>query len=505
MRARPSPLLLIGVAPLLPVLVGSAVNIWYNATQIDPLLTPAQQARFMRTVLVFNALIYPPLTAVWIAVVRSLREPLRRLTAGLPVEHARLERARRRVINLPWWAVVLPGTGWLLCIPVFLAALVRTPDALDPRLYVHLPVSFAISAMISITHGFFLIELLSQRLLYRAFFRDARPWAMRGALALSLRARGVVWWLAAGVCPIGSLLLLTLVPENADMPGFARVVAIIGIVLGFAVAWLVSRLVTEPVEELRGAAQRVAAGDLEVEVAGRRADEFGPLIDEFNHMVAGLREKRRVEENFGRHVGPAVARRILERDGLGGAEEEITVVFVDIRNFTARAAAAPPAQIVALLNLFLTEMVDAIERHGGLVNKFLGDGLMAFFSDSTGRADHADAALAAAREMLERLQRLNARLTESGDAPVAIGVGVHTGRAVVGSVGTPRRMEYTVIGDTVNVASRVEGLTKVLGEPLLLTDATRAALRAPAALRELPAQAVKGQPAPIVVFTPTPR
>ncbi|HET7342719.1 MAG TPA: adenylate/guanylate cyclase domain-containing protein [Methylomirabilota bacterium] len=478
------------------------MNIWYNATQIDPLLTPAQQARFMRTVLVFNGLIYPPLTAIWIAILLSLREPLRRLTAGQPVDPGRLERARRRVINLPWWAVVLPGLGWVLCIPVFLEALVRTPDSLDARLYVHLPVSFAISAMISITHGFFIIELLSQRLLYRVFFRDARPWAVRGALALSLRARGVMWWLAAGVCPIGSLLLLTLVPENADMPAFARTVAVIGIALGFAVAWLISRLVTEPVEELRAAAQRVAAGELEVEVAGRRADEFGPLIDEFNHMVAGLREKVRVEENFGRHVGRAVARRILERDGLGGAEEEITVVFVDIRNFTARSAAAAPTRIVSLLNLFLTEMVEPIERHGGLVNKFLGDGLMAFFSEGTGRADHADAALAASREMLERLARLNERLGAGGEAPIAIGVGLHTGRAVVGSVGTPRRMEYTVIGDTVNVASRVESLTKVLGEPLLLTEATRAALRAPAALRALPPQEVRGQPAPIAVLTP---
>jgi adenylate cyclase len=456
----------------------------------------------MRTVLVFNGLIYPPLTAIWIAILLSLREPLRRLTAGEAVEPGRLERARRRVINLPWWAVVLPGSGWLLCIPVFLEALVHTPDPLDQRLYVHLPVSFAISAMISITHGFFIIELLSQRLLYRVFFRDARPWAMRGALALSLRARGVMWWLAAGVCPIGSLLLLTLVPENADMPAFARTVAVIGIALGFAVAWLVSRLVTEPVEELRAAAQRVAAGHLEVEVSGRRADEFGPLIDEFNHMVAGLREKVRVEENFGRHVGPAVARRILERDGLGGAEEELTVVFVDIRNFTARSASAAPTQIVSLLNLFLTEMVDAIERHGGLVNKFLGDGLMAFFSEGTGRADHADAALTASREMLERLEGLNERLARTGVAPIAIGVGLHTGRAVVGSVGTPRRMEYTVIGDTVNVASRVESLTKVLGERLLLTEATRAALRAPTVLRALPPQAVKGQPAPIAVLTP---
>jgi adenylate cyclase len=168
-------------------------------------------------------------------------------------------------------------------------------------------------------------------------------------------------------------------------------------------------------------------------------------------------------------------------------------VFVDIRNFTARSAAASPGQVVEVLNLFLTEMVDVIEqRHGGIVNKFLGDGLMALFSEWTGRPDHADAAVAAGREMLQRLQALNVRLGAAGEPPLAIGIGIHTGRAVVGSIGSPRRMEYTAIGDAVNVASRVESLTKVVGVPLLLTAATRQALSVSPSLELLPAQEVRG-------------
>jgi class 3 adenylate cyclase len=177
-------------------------------------------------------------------------------------------------------------------------------------------------------------------------------------------------------------------------------------------------------------------------------------------MVAELRDKRRIEEDFGRHVGERVARKILERaGGLGGAEEELTIMFVDIRNFTARAEASSPEQAVALLNVFLTEMVDVIEQRHGIVNKFLGDGLMAMFAAWTGRLDHADAAVAAGREMHERLQRINARLADAGEPPLALGIGIHTGRAVVGSIGAPRRMEYTAIGDTVNVASLVEDIT----------------------------------------------
>src|SRR5262249_867020 len=142
-----------------------------------------------------------------------------------------------------------------------------------------------------------------------------------------------------------------------------------------------------PVDELRRATQAVADGNLDVRIPDLRADEFGLLIDGFNTMVAGLREKRRVEDNFGRHVGTRVAQQILARDrGLGGVEEEVTILFVDIRDFTTRSEASAPAEVVSLLNLFLAEMVEVIEqRHGGIVNKCLGDGRMALFGGVRGR------------------------------------------------------------------------------------------------------------------------
>jgi adenylate cyclase len=273
-------------------------------------------------------------------------------------------------------------------------------------------------------------------------------------------------------------------------------------VFGLTTAWLVGILVSEPVRELKQAAQRVAAGDLGLRIGLLRADEFGPLIDEFNRMIVELREKNRLKETLGAHVGQQAARRILERNpGLGGVEEEVTVVFVDIRNFSARCAKSTPQQIVSLLNLFLTEMVEVVEqKHSGMVNKFLGDGFMALFGGWDGAEAHADAAVAAAREMLVRLEDLNRRLIRQGDVPLAIGIGIHTGPAVVGSLGSPQRMEYTAIGDTVNVASRLEELTKSLGAPLLLSAATRAALRACPKVEELPPQRIKGQSEPLVVY-----
>jgi adenylate cyclase len=485
------------------MLIGSAINIWYNVTNIEPLLTPGQRAIFMRTVGLYNGLVYPVLGAAWVWLLLSLRAPFREQMQGGIRDRARRLAAQRLVINLPWWAVGLAVVGWGLCAPVFLYALARSPEPLNPLLYAQLPVSFAVSGLIAITHGFFTLELLSQRLLYPVFFRDSRPAKTPGAFALSLRARGVLLAVSAGVCPVVSLLLLTLAPRPPGENNVAFTLAVggLGIALGLVTAWLLGRLVTKPVDELQKATEAVATGDLSVRISDLRADEFGELIDGFNRMVAELRDKRRIEEDFGRHVGHRVARQILERPGgLGGVAEELTIMFVDIRDFTARSEASSPEQAVALLNVFLTETVDVIEqRHGGIVNKFLGDGFMAMFAEWTGRSDHADAAVAAGCEILQRLGDINGRLHATGELPLAIGIGIHTGRAVVGSIGSPRRMEYTAIGDTVNVASRVESLTKVVGAPLLVTEATRKALRVPPPLEALPAQQVKGH-APVAVL-----
>jgi len=238
----------------------------------------------------------------------------------------------------------------------------------------------------------------------------------------------------------------------------------------------------------------------------QRPDEFGLLISEFNRMIRELREKEQLRETFGLHVGRHAAERIMANDpGLSGTEETITVMFCDIRNFTARCARQAPDRIVRLLNAFLSEMVRIVEEtHGGMINKFTGDGFMALFGVGGSPVQSADAALKASQDMLRALSDFNARTLEQepGFEVLAIGIGLHTGRAIVGSIGSPKRMEFTAIGNTVNVASRVESLTKILGRPIVLTQAARDALAAPPELIELPAQQVKGVEQPLKLFAP---
>jgi adenylate cyclase len=147
-------------------------------------------------------------------------------------------------------------------------------------------------------------------------------------------------------------------------------------------------------------------------------------------------------------------------------------------------------------------MVEIVEaEHGGMVNKFLGDGFMAIFGAGSGVATQADDAVAAGCSMLRRLELFNADLVRANEAPLEIGIGINTGRAIVGSIGSSERMEFTVIGNTVNVASRIEGLNKTLGTSLLLSKATKDHLSRPIKLRALPSRQVKGVEAPVEIFT----
>jgi adenylate cyclase len=221
-------------------------------------------------------------------------------------------------------------------------------------------------------------------------------------------------------------------------------------------------------------------------------------------MVVELRDKERLRRVFGLHVGKQVAEQILARDPkLGGTEQNVTIMFVDLRGFTARASRADPTTTLNILNRFLHAMVHVVENeHGGMVNKFLGDGFMAVFGAGPSANAHAERALGAARAMVQRLETLNAELAATGEAALAIGIGINTGAAIVGSIGSPERMEFTVIGNTVNLASRIEGLNKPLGTTVLLSTATHDALEKRDDLIELPAQQVKGVDEPVRVFTP---
>lgn len=492
-------LLLVGISPIVANLIGSAFNILYNQQQIWPILSEAQRERFDLCWQLFNLVVYPVAVACWAAPLFWLRGTHRAMLAEKAVDQNTLLVAQRTVINLPWWILIVAGISWLICIPVFPAALAMVPGKLSPVVVWHLITSFVTASLIAITHSFFAVELVSQRALYPVFFRQTSLANVPGAVPLNITARGILWALSAVVSPIVSLVLLLIVPDASHQsPAFGVAVGLVAIAFGLTTAWMLSKLIAVPVRQLKDASMRVADGDLDVRVHLQRADDFGPLIEGFNTMVEGLQERERLQETFGRHVGQEAARQILQQgEGLVGSEQEISVMFVDVRDFTAHSSTHSPQEVVSALNIFFRSAVETVESHGGMVNKFLGDGFMALFGIGTQQTNHAYEAVRAAQQLFQSLQDVTGELEQAGWPGLRIGVGINTGPAIVGSIGSPKRLEYTAIGDTVNVASRVESLTKSLGHSLLITENTRHFLPEEIPCIPVPPQAVKGKGEPL--------
>jgi adenylate cyclase len=283
-----------------------------------------------------------------------------------------------------------------------------------------------------------------------------------------------VWVLGSGLPVVGIALtaIFALALRNLNETQFAVAVLIIAtatLTFGFLLMWVLSWLVATPVRMVRAALKRVEQGNLRGDLVAFDGTELGELQRGFNAMVNGLRERERVRDLFGRHVGREVAAAAeRERPKLGGEERHVAVLFVDIISSTQLVTKRPADEVVQLLNRFFAVIVDEVDCHCGIVNKFEGDATLAVFGAPNRLEQPEDQALSAARAIAERL--------ENEVSEIRAGIGIAAGEVVAGNVGTKERFEYTVIGEPVNEAARLSELAKTKPSRILASsDAVEAA------------------------------
>lgn len=279
--------------------------------------------------------------------------------------------------------------------------------------------------------------------------------------------------------------------------GISLVIALVGV----AGASLLAAGMARPIRRLVAATQDVTEGRFDVSLAVRSEDEIGLLTHSFNRMTQSLREKELIKRAFGRYVARQVAEQLLrdpEHLVLSGSRREVTVVFCDIRGFTAMAERLTPEEVVQLVNDFYNLMIDATFHHEGTLDKFLGDAVMAVFGAPVQHGDHSLRAVRTALAMRAAVDQLSRRRIAAGNEAVAVGIGVSTGEAVAGTVGTEDRMEYTVIGDSVNLAARLESRAKPM--QILVNERTYRAVSTAVEARPLGRYRFKGKGEEVEVY-----
>jgi adenylate cyclase len=282
--------------------------------------------------------------------------------------------------------------------------------------------------------------------------------------------------------------------------------AIGGLVVSLFGALFIARTVTRPVHALVTAARSAEKGDYSHTVQITQRDELGELATAFNRMLKGLIERDKVHDLFGKFVSRAVAEQALAGGVvLGGEERQVTVLFSDLRNFTALSERRSPQEVVALLNTYLTRMSGVIDKNNGVVDKFLGDGMMAIFGAPIAGEDDAGDALQAALAMCAALDDLNEEFAVQGLPRLEMGIGINTDVVVAGNMGSLSRLNYTVIGDGVNLAARIEGLTKRkdFNARVIATDATVRAAKRSFMTRSLGVVVIRGRKEPALLHALT--
>lgn len=471
---------------------GGALVFLFLSFAAPILLSPAAADRLLLragTALAVLAVVVVP------ALIRVRRNRYATSTIWLRQCRKPTDRERQMTLQAPAEAVRVSALTWGVGAVFF--GMLGASESIAAAAYIF---STVILGGITTTAVWYLIaERIMRPVSARAL--DGAPSGQRYGPSIQIRL-AMAWTLATGVPLLGVAILAVGYLSDVGFEPHRTLAAILGLVaialvVGMFALVVAARSVAERVRALRRALARVQAGDFAARVLVDDASEIGRLQVGFNSMAAGLAERERIRDVFGTYVDRDVAEHILQGAAVQGEEVEVTLMFVDVRSFTSFAEGLRPIEVVTALNRLFERIVPLVHLRGGHVDKYVGDGLLAVFGALRRYADHADRALTAALEIAESVR------DEFGSA-LSVGIGLNSGPVVAGNVGGAGRLEFSVIGDAVNVAARVEAATRQTGDWILLTGQTVDSLRRyHGEFVARPGLSLKGKTAPVDIFAPT--
>ena len=410
---------------------------------------------------------------------RPIQNWLRLIEAGTPASELPSSVARLVLIWPLIVASLVAATG--LLVAIFFSILYDNPGNF---------VGIAISGAVTTTIVYFGTDLIWRQQVPTCFPEGNlsvvpafRLWVRRRLLLAFILIGGLTPILLVILSAVRTRALLDAENPEAILDNLILVqlfILAVGLFAGVITAALVARAIVGPLQVLQEAMGRVEKNELNTRIVVTTNDELGYLSERFNSMTDGLRQGEKLRKLFGLYVSPEVAQAAVEIGaGLGGELVHCSVMFSDIRDFTTLSEQMPPGRLVELINRYMTAMVSVIVKHGGVVTRFGGDSILAVFGTPLNpMRDHADRAVGTALEMRPALAAFNQEATAARLPTLEAGIGIASGPVIAGNVGGKERIEYTVMGDAVNLASRLKDKTKETGFPIILSDETYQALKA---------------------------
>lgn len=437
------------------------------------------------------AVLVPSAIYFLVALAAPVDSILKKLRRKEFIEDASLELARRRVINIPFYAAAMNLVAWIapaLFFP-FIFGLHAGKSAWTVAIYVIY--GFSNASMITML-VFVLLEHACRRTVIPLLFPEGRLRDQKGTFWLSIRKRLMIMYVAICLIPMFQVALMTSARSHWIFMGsdacealqslgkFSWILFAFSAVYGLWLAILFSRNLSKPAEDIMSVTQHVKEGDYDARVMVVSNDEIGILGDRVNEMAMGLKEREEIREVFNLVTSPEIGRELLSMKPFEGGEvRRVTLLFSDLRGFTSMAERLPPRDVLKAINSYFSHMTAAIVGHGGIVLQYVGDEIEAVFGAPIDNVLHADRAVDAALAMRAALRRLNEKREAEGEEPLRHGIGIHTGSALAGIVGSQYKISYALVGDTVNIASRIQDLTKEMGADILLSGETYRALTIP--------------------------